>query len=444
MRKKSIARILAVTIAAAFLLAGCGGDTTGGSSAAAESTQAESGSSTAEESADQEEENTSADIGDRESDGSGQENASGEEQSAADGAESWMIQAPDEAPQIKGLTYEGTLKVDIAECFAGYYYEDGYRLIDIPNAGKYLIVPEGAAVPEGLSEDTRILQEPIDHAYLAATSAMSLFLALDATDMVTMTGTDVTGWNIPEAKELIESGAVVYAGKYSEPNYEMLIGGECDLAIESTMISHAPEVQEMLEDLGIPVLIDRSSFEPTGLGRVEWVKAYGMLAGKDAEAAEIFDQQKKIADDLENFQNTGKTVAYFHIASDGSAVIRRPNDYIAAMIDTAGGVYAFEDINSTGSAATIRISMEEFYSRAVDCDYLVYNSTIGGSLQNVDSLLDKSELFADFKAVKEGNVWQVNGAFYQSTDKTAELIRDLNLMLTGGDEQDMTFMSHVN
>ncbi len=443
MKKKYIARILAITIAAAFLLAGCGGGASNGSSAAPESTQTEDGSSAADESADQEKEETSADTEDKESDGSGQEENSGEDQSAGDGQGSWMISAPEDAPQIEGLTYQGTLKVDIAECFAGYYYEDGYRLIDIPKAGKFLLVPEGAAVPEGLSEDTRILQQPIDHAYLAATSAMSLLVALDATDMITMTGTDVSGWNIPEPKEAIESGAIVYAGKYSEPNYEMLIGGECDLAIESTMISHAPEVQEMIEDLGIPVLTDRSSFEPTGLGRVEWVKVYGMLAGKDAEAAEIFNRQKKIADDLENFQNTGKTIAYFHIASDGSAVIRRPNDYIAAMIDTAGGVYAFKDINSTGSTATIRITMEEFYSKAVDCDYLVYNSTIGGSLKNLDSLLSKSELFADFKAVKEGNVWQVNGAFYQSTDKTAELIRDLNLMLTGGDEKDMTFMSHV-
>ncbi len=31
---------------------------------------------------------------------------------------------------------------------------------------------------------------------------------------------------------------------------------DCDLAIESTMILHTPKVQEMIEDLDIPVFID--------------------------------------------------------------------------------------------------------------------------------------------------------------------------------------------
>ena len=33
------------------------------------------------------------------------------------------------------------------------------------------------------------------------------------------------------------------------------------LAIESTMINHAPEVKEKLQEVGIPVLIDQSSYE---------------------------------------------------------------------------------------------------------------------------------------------------------------------------------------
>ncbi|MBR0396656.1 MAG: hypothetical protein IJI10_00145 [Eubacterium sp.] len=49
------------------------------------------------------------------------------------------------------------------------------------------------------------------------------------------------------------------------------------LALESTKILHTPEVQEMIEDLGIPVMIDRSSYELEVLGRIEWVKLYGAL-----------------------------------------------------------------------------------------------------------------------------------------------------------------------
>ena len=63
-----------------------------------------------------------------------------------------------------------------------------------------------------------------------------------------------------------------YAGKYNAPDYELILSKACDLAIESTMISHSPEVKEQLEQLGIPVLVERSSYESHPLGRMEWLK----------------------------------------------------------------------------------------------------------------------------------------------------------------------------
>ena len=53
----------------------------------------------------------------------------------------------------------------------------------------------------------------------------------------------------------MEDGKILFAGKYSEPDYEMLIDEDCDLAIESTMILHTPKVQEMIEDLDIRCLL---------------------------------------------------------------------------------------------------------------------------------------------------------------------------------------------
>jgi iron complex transport system substrate-binding protein len=61
----------------------------------------------------------------------------------------------------------------------------------------------------------------------------------------------------------------------------------------------------------------------------------------------------------------------------------------------------------------------------------------------LDELYAKSELFADFKAVKEGNVWCTGKSMFQATDKIAEFIMDLNLMLTDADESEMTFFNKV-
>ena len=51
------------------------------------------------------------------------------------------------------------------------------------------------------------------------------------------------------------------------------------------------------------------------------------------------------------------------------------------------------------------MQLEEFYSSVKDADFLIYNSAVDGGLETVEELLGKSGLLADFKAVKEGNVW---------------------------------------
>ena len=35
------------------------------------------------------------------------------------------------APEIAGLTYESAMDLSFAECFDVYYYNDGYKLLDI-------------------------------------------------------------------------------------------------------------------------------------------------------------------------------------------------------------------------------------------------------------------------------------------------------------------------
>lgn len=348
------------------------------------------------------------------------------------------------APEISGLTFREETELLYAQCFHLYRYEGGYTLIRIVDGGDFLVVPEGAAVPDDLSDNITVLQQPLNRIYLAATSAMALFSAMDAVDAIRMTGVQASGWYIDAAIEGLNNGSILFAGKYSAPDYEMLIDQECDLAIESTMIYHTPKVKEMVEDLGIPVLVDRSSYESHPLGRTEWIKLYAALVGKEAEAAAFFDQQADIIRQLENFENTGKTVAFFYVNSDGSVVIRKPTDYIPKMIALAGGEYAFEDLVTDQTATSISITMENFYATAVDADVLIYNASIDAPISSIEELVAKDALFADFKAVKEGNVWCTGKSFYQATDIVGEMIRDIHHVLTDGDESAMTFLTKVS
>ena len=77
----------------------------------------------------------------------------------------------------------------------------------------------------------------------------------------------------------------------------------------------------------------------------------------------------------------------------------------------------------------------------MDADYLIYNANIASPLDSMDALLGLSPLFADFKAVKEGNVWCTGKDLYQETDDVGELIADIHNMITG--EGEMRFLTHL-
>ena len=348
------------------------------------------------------------------------------------------------APEFPGLTYQSTMELSFAECFDVYYYNDGYKLLDVHDDAQYLVVPEGMDALDGLDDSIQVLYQPLDTIYMAATSPMALFDAIGAVDSIKLSGLDASGWYIQSAADAINNGDMTFAGKYDEPDYELLVGDDCDLAVESTMILHAPKVQEMIETLGIPVFIDRSSYESQPLGRTEWIKLYGAMMNKEEEAAAFFDSQAQIIEKLKDFTNTEKTVAFFYINTSGSPVVRNPKDYISSMIDIAGGRNAFADLQDDSGKTSVSITMEEFYNTAVDADYLIYNTSIDASVKSLDDLLAKDSLLADFKAVKDGNVWITDNSMYQHTDTIGELINDFNLMLTGGSEEDMTFLHKLN
>ena len=342
------------------------------------------------------------------------------------------------APEIAGLTYESAMDLSFAECFDVYYYNDGYKLLDIHDDARYLIVPEGKEAPDDLDPEIQILQQPLDTIYMAATSPMALFDAIGSVDSVKLSGLDASGWYIQSAADAINNGEMTFAGKYDEPDYELLVGDDCDLAIESTMILHAPKVQEMIETLGIPVFTDRSSYESQPLGRTEWIKLYGAMMTIEEEAKTFFDQQAQVIEKLKDFTNTEKTVAFFYINTSGSPVVRNPKDYISSMIEIAGGRNVFADLQDDSGKTSVAITMEEFYNTAADADYLIYNSTIEGEVHSLQELCDKDEVLKDFKAVKEGRVFCTTGDLYQRSLSAGVFIEDVHKMLTG--KKDLRFM----
>ena len=358
---------------------------------------------------------------------------------AEESSETVIADTPKE--ELAGLKYDHSLELQYADQFAVDYYEGDYALITIVGGGQFLLVPEGKEAPEGLDADITVIHQPLENIYLVATSTMDFFRALDGLGSISLSGTKADGWYIDEAKQALEDGSIVFAGKYSAPDYELILSKNCDLALESTMIYHNPEVKEKLEEFGIPVLVEHSSYESHPLGRTEWVKLYGVLLDKDEEAEAVFEEQAEKLNSIKDSENTGKTVAFFYINSMGSANVRKSNDYVSKMIELAGGKYIFNDLGTDEEGlSTMNMGMEDFYAGAKDADYIIYNSTIDGELGSLDELLKKSTLLKDFKAVKEGNVWCLTKSMFQETTCLGDVIMDIHRMLTEDDPEGLTYL----
>ena len=366
---------------------------------------------------------------------------------------------------VASADFKNQQKLKYAKEFKIDYLDDGNIFVTIADGDEYMIITsdnagtyDTEAWKKKIKEsDATVIFQGSDSVYLAASSAMDLVVRLGALDNIKFCSTKAEDYYLEEARKRIQAGRIKYIGKYSAPDYETLLGDQCDLAIESTMIYHSPKIKETLEDLGIPVLVERSSYESNPLGRLEWIKLYGILLGKEAEAENFFDEQeRKVLDVInslndrtnangENSNENLTKVAIFYVSSNGYINVRKSGDYLTKMLEIAGGEYALKNLipEEENALSTMNISVEDFYREAKNADILIYNGTIDGGISSIEDLVAKSELFADFKAVTEGKVYCTNMNIFQESSAIAPIIEDFYHIINEENVSDLKYLYSV-
>ena len=319
-----------------------------------------------------------------------------------------------------------------AECFTIYEYNNGDAMITT-NDGKAYLISDSA--PAGLSADVTVIPHSPDLIYMAASAVMCFYDAMDRISDIRFSAIAADDWYIENARAAMENGDIVYAGKYREPDYELLLSQGCRLSIQSTMSEHVPKVSEKLEELGIPVFVDRSSYEPHPLGRCEWIKVYARIAGCPELGDKLFDEQKKHFDELDNVQSGDTTAVFFYITSSGRIVTRKAGDYITKMIQMAGGRNVFDFIGDDNALSAVTLEPEQFCLHAKDADIIIYNCNISGEIHSIAELTAKNELLKEFRAVKNGNVWCTGRSVYQDIMKTGDILTDLHTVFADTGEE---------
>ena len=319
-----------------------------------------------------------------------------------------------------------------AECFTIYEYDNGDAMITTSDGKAYLIAD---STPAGLAANVTVIPHSPDLIYMAGSAVMCFYDAMDRLSDIRFSAIAKDDWYIEDARAAMERGDIIYAGKYREPDYELLLSQGCRLSIQSTMSEHVPKVSEKLNELGIPVFVDRSSYEPHPLGRCEWVKVYARIAGCPELGEKLFNEQKKHFDELEKVQSSGKSAVFFYITSSGRIVTRKAGDYITKMIEMAGGKNVFDFIGDDSAMSGVTLEPEQFCMHAKDADIIIYNCNISGEIHSIAELTAKNELLKEFRAVKNGNVWCTGRSVYQDIMKTGDILTDMHTVFADTGEK---------
>lgn len=328
------------------------------------------------------------------------------------------------------LVFDHSMELKYAKCFSVDYYKGGYKMIATSDGTKLLIVPENMSVPADVESGTIVLQQPVSNILVSSTPTTSLINAVGALDAISLNTYDVDSWYIEPVKDALTSGKMTYIGNYKEPDFEKITSAGVDFAIFSTMLTE--DVAAQLEQLGVRVMLDRAAEEEHPLARVEWMKLYGAMFNMEEKAEELVNEQIAFVEEISKKEATGKSVAIFYITSKGALYARNADDYMAKMVNLAGGQYVLSDVG-VGEPGTVNMEMEAFYAGAKDADYIIYVWSLGGKPANMEEFIAKNEVLAEMKAVKEGNVWCTTPDFFQISNTLGSMINDINLMLNADD-----------
>ncbi len=331
------------------------------------------------------------------------------------------------------LEYDYDVQFTYAKNVSVQVYKGGYKMIKITDNNPVLVVPEGMAVPSSIDSDVMVLQQPVSKLLVSSTPTVSLLNSIGCLDAVSLVTIEQSGWYIDSVKEKMAAGSIKYVGTDMEPDYELITATGCNFAIFPSALKD--EVAASLTQLGVNYIVDKSSSEDHPLARVEWAKVYGAMFNAESAADELFAQQEKLVSGIQS-QNTtsSKTVAVFYITSSGGLYARNSDDYMTKMVTLAGGKYILDGKIGVGKTGTTKMEPEAFYADAKDADIIIYIWSMGGKPSTLADFVARSEILADMKAVKEGNVWCTTPDFFQTASTIGNIISDINKVVTADDK----------
>ncbi len=272
--------------------------------------------------------------------------------------------------------------------------------------------PREAARYEEQFSDYEPLYVPLRRVTLTAGCQAYLLAQLGALDKVAVM-CDADYVCTPAVERAVADGRIWDGGNAAAPNLEVIMATQSD-AVWISPFENAGS--GAFSQLPIPIIYCADYMETSPLARAEWMKFYGRLMGKTAEADSLFrrvEHQYCAQIQADTIELRPKLLA--ETVTGATWYVPGGSSTMGQLYVDAGADYYWRDDVHAGS---LSLSPEAVLQRASDCDvWLVKYFREEGDL----TLSDFSALhpfYPQFKAVGEGQVYGCNTATSIYFDET--------------------------
>jgi len=277
----------------------------------------------------------------------------------------------------------------------------GYKILIIkspyPDAEQYqqfILMSDEKKDFEGINK----IMIPVRKMVVTSTTHIPMIEMLgEANSLIGFPNTDYI--SSPITRQRIKDGLVTDLGNEQNFNTEVLINLQPDALVAFSM-GNSNKIYQTAEQNNIPVIYNGDWLEETPLGRAEWIKFFGALYDKDAEADSIFASieseylaAKKIAMAAENTPSIMSGVLF-----KDKWNLPAGESFTAQFYKDANTDYIWKDSKGQGSLV---LSFESVYEKAGKADFWIGS----GYYTTLDELKNANSHYEQFEAFKKGAVY---------------------------------------
>jgi len=282
---------------------------------------------------------------------------------------------------------------------------DGVRVVKVlepwraaDTGFEYALVKKGDRAPAGFKPE-QVLEVPAQRVVAMSTTQLPILKALGCLDRLMAVADGKTPCT-EEVVARIKSGDAVAVGEGQTVNLEKLVALDPDVILDSALGDPQYYTYPKLLEAGLHVAIDGSYMESTPLGRAEWVKFFGLLLGKEAEAEAAFAAIETEYNGLVAKVKAASKRPTVFAGMDfrGTWYVPGGKSYVSKWFEDAGAAYVWADDATT---ASIPMDFEAVLAKAQNADFWLNPETCT-SLSQLAAADERHKLF---KAYEAGNVY---------------------------------------